>query len=124
MPLHLGALGSAFRRPTGRLVGALPLIAACLISGTASWAQGVEVSSPALVASSTTCPAHEDLFRALKLTKSRGSIRVDYQFIAKNEPRWANMDADLVRRLKVKVGDTFCMTQDSGSAEAAANDLD
>jgi hypothetical protein len=64
------------------------------------------------------------VFRTLKLTKSRGSVRVDYLFIAGNEPRWANMNADLVRRLKIRVGTTFCMARDTGSAEAAATDLD
>lgn len=64
------------------------------------------------------------MFKALKLTKTRGSIRVDYQFIAKDEPRWANMNADLVRKLDIRVGKTFCMTRDTGGAEGAAVDFD
>jgi hypothetical protein len=97
---------------------------ATLSSGVALRAQDAPATAPVVVASSTACPAQEDAFKALKVTKSRGFTRVDYQFIARNEPRWANMNADQVRRLKVKVGGTFCMTRDTGSAEAAATDLD
>ncbi|MEO8525930.1 MAG: hypothetical protein ABI460_14490 [Caldimonas sp.] len=79
---------------------------------------------PSPVAPDTRCPAHEDTFRALKLTRGRGFVRVDYQFVARNEPRWANMDADLVRKFKIKVGTTFCMTRDTGSAESTATDFD
>ena len=101
------------------------LAAASVLSCEAVSAGDIPQAASILVASSTApCPAHQDLFKALKLTRSRGSIRVDYQFIAGNEPRWANMNVDLVRRLKVRVGETFCMTRDTGSAEAAATDLD
>jgi len=34
------------------------------------------------------------------------------------------MNADLVRKLSVKVGGTFCMTRDTGSVDATSTDLD
>jgi hypothetical protein len=102
----------------------LALVAAVSFFAGALQAQDIARPAPVVIASSAPCSAQEDLFRALKLTKQHGSIRVDYQFIARNEPRWANMNADLVRRLHVRVGETFCMTRDTGSAEAAGADFD
>lgn len=102
----------------------LVLVVAASLGGGRLQAQDIAKPAPALVASNAPCRAHEDAYRALKLTKSRGSIRVDYQFIARNEPRWANMNAELVRKLRVRVGETFCMARDTGSAEAATADFD
>ena len=99
------------------------VVAASLFSG-ALQAQDIAKPAPVLVASNAPCRAQEDTYRALKLTKTPGSIRVDYQFIAKDEPRWANMNEELVRRLRIRAGETFCMTRDTGSAEAAATELD
>ena len=99
------------------------VVAASLFSGDLQ-AQDIAKPAPVLVASNAPCRAQEDTYRALKLTKTPGSIRVDYQFIARNETRWANMNADLVRSLHVRVGETFCMARDTGPAEAATTDFD
>lgn len=100
------------------------LLAASLLPWGAALAQEARMPVAGAVAPGASCPAHEDMFKALKVTRNRGFVRVDYQFIARNEPRWANMDADLVRKLKVRVGETFCMTRDTGSAESTATDFD
>jgi hypothetical protein len=112
------------QRRHGRKIHRFALVAAVSLFACALQAKDIAKPAPVLVASNAPCTAQEDMFRALKLTKTRRSIRVDYQFIARNEPRWTNMDADLVRRLHVRVGETFCMTRDTGSAEAAGADFD
>jgi hypothetical protein len=100
------------------------LVVTASLFGCALHAQDIARLAPVLVESNTPCSAQEDIFRALKLTRTRGSIRVDYQFIERNESRWVNMNADLVHRLHVRVGKTFCMARDTGSAEAATTDFD
>lgn len=100
------------------------ILAACALCCGNSLARDRVEPGPFHAKPSSDCAAQEDSFRALKLTRTGDSIRVDYQFIAGNQPRWANMNADLVRRLNVRVGQTFCMSRDTGSAESAPTDFD
>lgn len=68
--------------------------------------------SPAAVRTRATCTDGEEAFKALKLTKEKTGIVVNYQRLKTGERNWTRMTTDNVRDMKVRVGGTFCMGVD------------
>lgn len=79
---------------------------------------------PGVVFTAGKCGAGETLFMTIRMTRMGGGIRVDYQVAATGDARWANMNASLVRKYRIRAGATFCMPLDSGDAAESLVDFD
>lgn len=84
----------------------------------------VEPASRPMLLDAPTCRADEALFRAVKTTRIGSAIRVDYQVVETGDARWANMDAALLRKFRIRVGAKFCMPLDSGGVADSTEDVD
>jgi hypothetical protein len=102
----------------------LPILAAGALICPTVQGQEIPAATPAISFPGKKCRADEDLFKAIRVTKGEAGIRVDYRFVARDEPRWANMNAALLRKFNIRAGATFCMPRDTGAADDAAVDYD
>jgi hypothetical protein len=95
------------------------LVCAVLLSG---FANAVDVSTSIAsdgrgINTVVKCGPDQDALEAIKLTKGRGVIRVDYRVVKTGEATWTNMDQPLIRQFKVKQGYTFCMKHSTLASE-------
>ena len=99
------------------------LLAGCIMTSHA--AQGLErVDGSPIRMGIKQCRADETLFMAIRTTRFEGGIRVDYQLVKTGGARWANMDAELLRKFRIKAGAPFCMPLDRGDAADSPVDYD